>query len=73
MGQHREPKQVLKGWKLYIAAGVLSYVVLFALMWLSSMKRHTHPFETTPEIAVFAAIAAVCFVLSIARDKHKKR
>ena len=69
----RERRETLKGWRLYLATGVVSYILLVALMWLSSMKRHSHtPFEALPEIAVFAALSTVCILLSIAWHQNRK-
>jgi hypothetical protein len=74
-GQHRmQTKPVLRGWKLHVEVGVISYVFLVPLMWLSSLKRHPNsPFETVPELGVFAAIASVCIVVSVAWTERKKR
>jgi TRAP-type C4-dicarboxylate transport system permease small subunit len=67
-------RPVLTGWKLHVVAGVLFYAILSVFLWEKWIVRHSNKsvLDGLPEVAVFTAVATICFLACLAFNQRRR-
>jgi|HubBroStandDraft_3_1064219.scaffolds.fasta_scaffold35732_3 multisubunit Na+/H+ antiporter MnhB subunit len=65
----------LTGWKLYAVVGVSFYAILLVFLWEKWIVRHSNRsvLDGLAEVALFTAVASVCFLAYLAFDQRRRR